>query len=45
MPDHENVYVDAGFISLSYILSEILKKIGFAIMAVANLHIGNKCTC
>ena len=30
--------VDTTFISLSCILSEILKKLVFAIMAVANLH-------
>jgi len=39
--DSENVGVGAIFISLSRMLSEILKKVGFSIMAVANLHMGN----
>ena len=39
--DHENVVVGTTFISLSCILSEILKKLDFATMAVANLHIRN----
>ena len=37
--------VDTTFISLSCMLSEILKKPGFATMAVANLHIWNKYIC
>jgi len=37
--------VDTTVISLSCILSELLKKLGFARMAVANLHIRNKYIC
>ena len=43
--NNENVVVDTTLILLSYILSEILNKLGFTIMAVANLHIQNKYTC
>ena len=38
--DHENMGIDTIFVSLSCVLFEILKKVDFSIMAVANLHIG-----
>ena len=41
--DLENVDVDTFNISLSFIISEILKKVYFSLMAVANLHISNIC--
>ena len=41
--DLDNVGVDTFIISLSFITSEILKKVYFSLMAVANLHISNIC--
>ena len=37
----ENIRINIIFVTLSCILSEILKKRTFCIMAVANLHITN----
>ena len=41
--DLDNVGVDTFIISLSFITSEILKKVKFSLMAVANLHISDIC--
>ena len=41
--DLDNVGVDTFIISLSFITSEILKKVYVSLMAVANLHISDIC--
>ena len=41
--DLDNVGVDTFIISLSLMTSEILKKVYFSLMAVANLHISDIC--
>ena len=41
--DLDNVGVDTCIISLSFITSEILKKVYLSLMAVANLHISDIC--
>ena len=41
--DLDNVGVDTFIIALSFITSEILKKVYFSLMAVANLHTSDIC--
>ena len=43
--DHENMGIDTVVVTFSCIISAILKKILFSIMAVGNLHIGKINTC
>ena len=43
IPDLDNVGVDSFIISLSFITSEILKKVYLSLMVVANLHISDIC--
>jgi len=41
----KSMVVDTTFTHYRCILSDILKKLGFATMAVSNLHIRNKYIC